>query len=385
MDEGIEDFSLLMSPDGLLTGLALRISATARRTPSEIARAVREVVAEDISRRMNIPQKKIWELPGSGREARDVLFELLDRDDVFHSGPGQMAIGGPLLRVLDRLDATLRALVTERFAAVEYRYPTLLPTSVVERCGYFDSFPHFVMFVTRLHSDIDSYRRFARLKQEGAEVSDYAVGLAAPADHCLPPTMCFHTYHQFAGRRFAPGKGTVITSRGASFRHESRYAHGLERLWDFTIRETVFFGDRTFVRNTRQRLMEEVRELLACLGLQAHLEVANDPFFLGADRGDQLAVQALAETKYELRMPIGDGRTVAVGSFNYADDFFTRRFDLAFADTSTLRSGCMGFGLERLAFAFLCQYGLDEAGWPPQITGTLGPAPLYSSRLGGLA
>ena len=30
-------------------------------------------------------------------------------------------------------------------------------------------------------------------------------------------------------------------------------------------------------------------------------------------------------------------------------------------------SGCAGFGIERLVYAFLCQYGMDQGSWPPAV------------------
>ncbi|HEY5393797.1 MAG TPA: hypothetical protein VIL16_00195, partial [Trebonia sp.] len=292
--------------------------------------------------------------------------DLVASGSAFRSAQGQVAIGGPMLTALEFLDARLRDLACS-YGAVEYRYPTLLPTSVIESCGYLDSFPHLIMFVSRLRGNAGEYERFGAARRGGAAVEDVALRFARDAGHCLPPTMCFHTYHQYAGRRLAAGSNAVVTSRGKAFRFESRYARGLERLWDFTLRETVFLGSRDFVRSSRRRMMDDVRALLEDLGLAACCTVGNDPFFAQPGRGTKIALQVLAETKYELRMPLDDRRTVAVGSFNYADDFFTNRFDIRYDDGSAARTGCVGFGLERLAYAFLCQHGLDPRAWPAAV------------------
>ncbi|MEO3787210.1 hypothetical protein ABGB12_28120 [Actinocorallia sp. B10E7] len=354
LDERIETFTLVKGRAGEVLGIELSAPANAHE---EIRRKLLRVVSTEIVRQLDVPRRTLWEIPG--RPARDVLDELVDSGAAFRSGPGQVAVGGPLLKAMRAFDAVLLGLVAG-YGAVEYRYPTLLPMSVIDQCGYLDAFPRFAMFVSRLRADIDVYARFAELTPRGRDL----LALTDGAAHCLPPTMCFHTYHQFAGRRLA--ETAVVTSRGKAFRFESRYEHGLDRLWDFTIRETVFLGDRTAIRDRQAALMEDVRELLGALGLRASCEVANDPFFADADPR-VIALQIVAESKREVRMPIGDDRSVAVASFNYADDHFTRRFDITAPEGTHLKSACVGFGLERLAYAFLCQYGLDEQTWPPLI------------------
>jgi hypothetical protein len=212
------------------------------------------------------------------------------------------------------------------------------------------------MFVSRLHGDVDVYRGFLDDLASGGSLTDVLRAHAGGFDHCLPPTMCFHTYHQLADRPL-PAPSLTVTSRGKSFRFESRYRRSLERLWDFTIREVVFLGSRSHVLGCRRRLMELVWELMDDLGLGGRCEVANDPFFVDAEGAWS---QRLMELKYELRLPLDPGRDVAVGSFNFHDCFFGESFGIG----TDVHTACAGFGLERLAYAFLCRHGLDPEGWP---------------------
>jgi len=352
LDERIEAFSFVRGRAGEVLGIELSAPADAH---DEIRSRLLELAATEAVRGPRMPRRVLWELPG--RPARDVLDGLVDAGAAFRSGPGQVAVGGPVLKAMRAFDAVLLGLIT-RYGAVEYRYPTLLPTPVIERSGYLDAFPRFAMFVARLRADLGVYTRFAERAPRGREL----LALTDGAEHCLPPTMCFHTYHQFSGRRLSGP--VVVTARGKAFRFESRYEHGLDRLWDFTIRETVFLGERAEVRERQAAFMEDVRKLLGALGLQASCEVAHDPFFADTDPR-VVALQIATESKREVRMPVGDGRSVAVASFNYADDRFTRRFSITSPDGTPPKSACAGFGLERLAYAFLCQYGLDERSWPP--------------------
>jgi hypothetical protein len=160
----------------------------------------------------------------------------------------------------------------------------------------------------------------------------------------------------------------VVTSRGKSFRFESRYRRALERLWDFTIREIVFLGARDFVLDCRRRFMERSFELVESLRLGGQCSVANDPFFAGADTAERTWSQRLLELKYELRLPIAADADVAVASFNFHEQFFGDSFRIRDRDEQGfVHTACVGFGLERLAYAFLCQHGLDPADWPGDI------------------
>jgi hypothetical protein len=132
------------------------------------------------------------------------------------------------------------------------------------------------------------------------------------------------------------------------------------------MREVVFFGDLEFAKASREMWSQAVRAMLEDLGLEASCGVANDPFFAAEGTEDKVAVQILMESKYEVRMRVSDTTSIAVGSFNYVGDFFARRFDLSVGDAPA-RTGCAAIGLERIAFAFLCQYGLDESTWPTQV------------------
>ena len=59
-------------------------------------------------------------------------------------------------------------------------------------------------------------------------------------------------------------------------------------------------------------------------------------------------------------MPVRDIDTMAVGSFNYHEDFFGDRFGIQTADGSRVHTGCIAFGLERFVHAVLLQLGVDE-------------------------
>jgi hypothetical protein len=161
----------------------------------------------------------------------------------------------------------------------------------------------------------------------------------------------------------APGERRVVTSRGKSFRYESRYHRSLERLWDFTIREIVFMGERESVLAARQEFMLLTFDLVDQLELAGHCEVGNDPFFCTDDSAHKAWSQRLLELKYELQLEVEAGRTIAAASFNFHDDFFGSSFGITQGE-GFVHTACVGFGLERLLYAFLCRHGLDSRQWP---------------------
>jgi hypothetical protein len=104
------------------------------------------------------------------------------------------------------------------------------------------------------------------------------------------------------------------------------------------------------------------------LRLAAHVEVANDPFFGNAATDTagpkRVMVQRALKLKYELQMPVVDDRYIAVGSFNLHGQKFGKAFGITTPDGEPAYSGCIGIGLERIAYAFLCRHGIDPADWP---------------------
>lgn len=331
---------------------------------AELTDKVNRVVDGDVAIQKVIPVKTIWEAEGKAQYKENVFAQLIDRGMAHVAGEGQVTLSEPLISLMDALDTRIKDIALTQFGAKEYRYPTLIPTQTLADCGYFESFPHMIMFVTRLHNDVDTYHEFADSYQAQKNIGAYALNYCQNLDYCLPPTMCYHTYHQHRGKQFENGETLVITSRGKSFRYEGNYHHSLERLWDFTIREIVFLGNEEFVLECRQKFMQASFALMEELNLTGHAEVANDPFFTGLNALSKMLNQRIMEMKYELRLKLDENHTIAVGSFNFHDQFFGKGFNMTQDTGSWLKSGCVGFGLERLTFAFLCHHGLDPQHWP---------------------
>jgi seryl-tRNA synthetase len=356
----IVDFEFVGDDSGV-TGMIVQ---TAKPEPTEdLARKLGVVLRNDVLSQLVREPKVVWRSKEQKEVSPGTFDRLVEQGIAFEAGEGQVALGEPMLSLMDDVDRAIRQIVLGEMGGLEYRYPTLMPAKTLYRCGYLTSFPQYLMFATRLHSDIDVYQDFLASTREAQELDPKVLENCAGVDYCLPPTMCYHTFNQFADGRLPAGLA-VVTARGKSFRHEEKYRVGLERLWDFTIREVVFMGERESVLANRERLMSRVLNLADELGLVGRCEVANDPFFGNADGAVRSSSQRLLELKYELRLDVGQGNTIAVGSFNFHDQMFADAFALTDPQGQTLYTACAGFGLERFAYALVCQYGADVSAWP---------------------
>lgn len=342
----------------------IEVSLLPGTDPVEIKNKLISVIDNEILLQMVIPPRVVWESDKSGTNFQDDVFEkLLEDKMVYEMGEGQVCFGDKLIHLMDSLDRMIKEMTISQFGATEYRYPTLISTKALEKCGYFNSFPHFLMFVTRLHNDIDNYQDFLDEYKSHDGLDSYLLPHCQNVDYCLPPTMCYHTFHQFQNTQHAETQNRVVTAIGKSFRYESKYHRTLERLWDFSIREIVFMGSRDFVLDSRQKFMEASFSLFQRLGLEGHCEIASDPFFCSHDTAAKIFNQRMQELKYELRLKVASDRTIAAASFNFHDHFFGEQFNIKRGEEDWVSTGCVGFGIERLAYAFICQHGLDDKQW----------------------
>jgi seryl-tRNA synthetase len=353
-DSEIESIDLEIEPEG---------------DSQEIFGKLQKLIDFDVKNRKIIKSKIIWENNIQKQYPENVLEKLIDNNLVFFMGEGQVAFQEKILNIMEFFDSRIKSIVKRCFHGTEYSYPTLISTSAIRRCGNFETFPQFVMGVTRLHNDFDNYKAFKEnvdLKSDENIRSEF-LHYCKSVDYCLPTTMCYYTYQQNSGRRLKEGENFTVTAKGKSFRYENSYYKSIERLWDFTIRETVFYGDRAYVIDCRKKMMDEIFELIKDLGLKAYCEPASDSFFCDESANDRIIFQKYLQSKYELRMFIDNDKTIAIGSFNYHDNFFAKNFDIKFENDKFINTACTGFGLERLTYAFLCQYGLDEIKWPDSL------------------
>lgn len=306
---------------------------------------------------------RILEQAGDGLFAfdEDPHPALLRSGELIEFGQGRYGFGDLLTRLIGRLDEICLDYAAE-FEASHRQFPALIGADVMDTCRYLRSFPHSLCLVSHLREDLDGIVAFT----SQAHMADGR--LAVPPESLddvkvlLAPSVCFHCYAGLAHSRL--GEPQTVTAIGKCFRYESGNLSGLERLWDFTMREVIFVGEKDFVLRGRDSSVESVVRLLGRLGLQFTIETATDPFFIDGF-AVQSAFQRLFDLKYEIRAALPySNKSLAVGSFNYHQDFFGRTFEIDAPDGSPSHTSCVGFGLERLALAVVAQHGIDPDSWP---------------------
>jgi seryl-tRNA synthetase len=355
-----------IAPDGGRITLTVRTALPAARA-AELEEKTQRVVAGMVKGAIQLKVQVLEDFldrPVSYR--RDPHGELLARGELSQEAAGIFALGPLLARVIAYFEARFVALA-DSFGAAPYRFPTLIPAHYMERVGYFSAFPHSLTFATRLRTDLDAIDHFA---QHAACLDDGCINEPsdsfAPIQTLLSPAVCYHLYFSLADQALSGGRA-VATAVGNCFRYESSNLVSLERLWNFTMREVIFVGSKEFVLEQRETARRRMRPVFEEIGLAYRVESANDPFFIGEFR-KQAAFQSAFQLKYEMRarLPFKES-TLAVGSYNYHQDFFGRRLNISLPDGSPAHTGCAAFGLERMAYAFLAQFGLNPDGWPPAV------------------
>jgi seryl-tRNA synthetase len=302
-------------------------------------------------------------LPSSFHEDPHPL--LARQGEIVAFGRGRYGLGPKLVALTEYFDLRARQMARE-FQADAHSFPSLIGADVLDRCRYLKNFPASLNLVSHLREDHGALQEFARTVRLDGEQMVYDRSAASGVECLLSPSVCFHWYMWLRDTKMSQPR--AITALGKCFRYESTNLTGLERLWDFNMREIIFVGPADYVLANRTTLVEQSADLLDELGMAYEITTATDPFFV-----DSYAVQAAYqqgfELKYELLAPLPySGKKLAVGSINYHQDFFGRSFAIETAE-GPAHTGCLGFGYERLALAFVAQHGVDEKHWPDSVVG----------------
>jgi seryl-tRNA synthetase len=187
-------------------------------------------------------------------------------------------------------------------------------------------------------------------------------------DVVLTPAGCYPVYPSLKGEQ--PREGKLVDVFSYCFRHEPSIDPA--RMQMFRMREYVRIGTPDDVRNWRSGWLDRGLAMMQALGLDVSIALANDPFF--GRTGKLLAAsQREQELKYELVVPITSSESpTAVLSFNYHQELFGGLYGIQI-DGNAAHTGCVGFGMERVALALLKTHGLDPNGWPAHVKEALGP------------
>jgi seryl-tRNA synthetase len=286
-------------------------------------------------------------------------------DGLSFEADGLAVLEGPALALFEYFDRCFTAFGLA-WKPRPMRAPTLIPANVLARCDYFRSFPHSVTFACHLPEDPPRVEDFRRRHQDRESLDELAMADMVTPEACLSPAVCYHAYAANQDRELT-GEPLVYSMVGKCFRYESSNMRDLRRLWDFTMRELVFLGEREAVLAERNKGIDAFRQFLDAHQLAGEIRTASDPFFVAPDSAAKTYFQISSETKYEISLMLPGNARLAVGSFNYHGDFFGRSFRVTVQGGGPMHSVCFAWGLERWVHGFVAQHGSEPTGWPEPV------------------
>jgi seryl-tRNA synthetase len=262
------------------------------------------------------------------------------------------------------------------------RFPPVMSRDHLERSGYLKSFPNLLGCVCALHGSEAEILSAADKFETGG---DWTATLA-PADLVLSPAACYPVYPLAASRGPVPSGGLRFDVACDCFRREP--STDLDRLQSFRMREYVRIGTPSEIVQFRESWIERAQHIAAGLGLPYRVDRASDPFF--GRTGQVMAISQLQqELKFELLIPVKSAeQPTACMSFNYHLDHFGSIWGLRDQAGAVAHTGCVAFGIDRLAVALFVTHGIDVQDWPQPVLSVLdvpGARPRQPIRAGARA
>ncbi|TVY09367.1 hypothetical protein [Paenibacillus cremeus] len=346
----------------------IRIVHASAKGNDAIEQRVRKLMERFSQGDFGFKENILFEHPVSTPYEGDIIAELTERKIIKVLEPGLFIFREPFSSLMRFLDYSFVTKVANRFSGVtEEQYPAVIHAETLNKTNHFTSFPEHIHFLTHLREDLDIIETFSQSIREagGWKQQDQPLDLnetMPKPKFTMNPSTCYHCYEGLQNETLE-GDGIVVTAISKCHRFESRNHSDFGRLLDFSMREIIFVGKPDFVKEHRLQAIEYLKELAVEWNVDSMLEIANDPFFTN-DFQVKASFQRNQEMKYELRLTIPHiKKSIACSSVNFHSNTFGNAFNIKMGKRNAV-TGCVGFGIERWAFAFLAQYGLDEAQWP---------------------
>jgi seryl-tRNA synthetase len=291
--------------------------------------------------------------------------ELVEHGLIIPAGiQGGFGRGAVFEEVLDRFNTLVSHVARDDGAEVR-AFPPIVARKVIEKHGYLESFPHLCGSVFSFTGSEAEAREMSRRASAGESWDEFQTMTAV----ALAPAICYPLYQTLAGS--LPPGGRTFSLLGWAFRHEP--SDEPTRMQSFRMREFVYADTGDKVVAWRNMWLDRGLALLQSLGLDARSDVAADPFFGRA--GKMLAAnQRNSQLKFEILVPvISESDPTAVCSFNFHQDHFAAKWNIALGEGGVANTACLGFGLERVTMALFRTHGFKPAMWPASVRKLLWP------------
>jgi len=295
----------------------------------------------------------------------DIFSQLLERGEVFQYEPGIFSFSGFFLRIINTLDKKFKEF-SKTQNAQEVQLPITTPLSDLQKSEFFKRTPQFAQFISLMPDSAQEISDFSSSIEHG-EIKKEMCSLLRPPKHMCRSAVCLSSYPRYKNKIVKSGEDFCLTTMGKNFRNESVNVVSLERLYEFSMREIIYFGSSEFVNSKLEECIGWFKEFLTLHSLKSVIQVANDPFFIDNLQALQY-YQRSQKTKYEVRLinPFSH-KEISCGSINNHGTHFSKSFNIKHENGDYLTTGCVGLGLERMAFLILCQHGLNQEKWPKSL------------------
>jgi seryl-tRNA synthetase len=241
------------------------------------------------------------------------------------------------------------------------RFPPVMNRRHVEKSGYLHSFPNLLGCVCGLRGDEAEIHAAVGRFNAG---QDWTTSLKS-TELVLTPAACYPLYPLAAERGPISADGLKFDVESYCFRQEATFE--VDRLQSFRMREYVCIGSPAQVVQFRSRYLEIAQEIASRIGLPYRVAPASDPFFGRAAR-IVAASQVEQMLKFELLVPLRSlEQPTACMSFNYHRDHFGEVWGLRTEAGEVAHTGCVAFGMDRLALALFAVHGVKLAEWPQRV------------------
>lgn len=342
--------------------VVLNINDGAEENVRAKAEELRKMICSQEMKMKNRVKTKVVEDYTSNKPLnKENIFDALKESRcIIEISEGAYMYSGIFLRVFNYFSRKVEEFGYKNWKNItEYTTPVLFPIDIYEKGLYFENFPHHIMFQTTLKSDIGVLDEFSRHGTRDGKIFE---NMQIP-ELVLRHAACVPIYPLLENMTFDPSelpKAFMIS--GKCFRNEGHNVFELARLKEFYMKEYVFVGTQEQVLENLEKGRGLWRYWIDKFGLCGKTETANDSFF--ASNYSKLKLfQMLGDSKQELKMLLpASGTECAVSSTNVHRTHFTKSHNIK-SGSGYCVSGCIAFGIERLAYSLLCQKGINPEKW----------------------
>lgn len=293
----------------------------------------------------------------------NVFDEMLSNGQIRQMSEGSYLYAGLYLKIYQYFDRKIEEFARENFEdnnLDEMIVPCLTSIEEYEEGGYFETFPQYIIFSTYMKNNIEIIDRFAK---NGIGDGSILNEMTIPND-LLRTATCAPLYPYLKNKIIKENIADCYLMSGKCFRNEGKNVEELSRLKEFYMKEYVFVGSPNSVNDGIEKSYALWDYWMDTFDINCKIETANDSFFASNYKKLRL-FQKLGNAKREFKWLIpSTGKYISCSSANFHRTHFTKTYNIKLENSNTYcHTNCFAFGVERLAYAFLSQKGLDINRW----------------------